>query len=635
MENDSMRTILRRAALGLLGLTLVAGMSDRALAQATATAPASAAAQATEQELLSKLRSETPEAEKAITCKMLAIHGSAAAVPDLALLLADERLASWARIALEAIPGPEAEAALVKAAAPLSGKLAVGTINSLGARRVAAKDLYAKKIGDADPAVAEAAAAAAGKSGTPEMAALLARALEAGKPSRDVVATACIECAERLAAAGKTAEAISLYDRVRRTDVSEQRRAEAARGLILAQGKDGIPLLVELLESPSKRLFNMGLFTARELGAGERRDPALAEDVDVTLARQLAKAAPERAVLVIEALADRNAGGAPKGLQAAMLDAAAGGAKPVRIAAVRALGRIGDAAVVSRLLQLGVGDDVELAVAARSAVAALPGDAVDREITAKLTGADPRMLSVLVSLVGDRRIAATAEIVPLADHGDAGVRGAAIKALGAVIDLPNLQVLVSRVVRPRDEAEAEAATKALKEAGVRMPDRDACADKIAAALASAGAKKTVLLETLGDVGGTRALAAVAAAAKSAAEEDQDVATRLLGKWMTADAAPVLLELAKAPGESKFKTRALKGYIRIARQFALPDADRAEMCGKALAAAWDNDDKKTVVEILARYPSQATLAVAREAAAMPGIEAEAKDAIVKIEAKLPK
>ena len=77
---------------------------------------------AKENDLIEKLRS-APDAEKAIACKELAVYGSAKAVPELAPLLADERLASWSRIALEVIPGPEAGEALRKAMDSLQGKL--------------------------------------------------------------------------------------------------------------------------------------------------------------------------------------------------------------------------------------------------------------------------------------------------------------------------------------------------------------------------------------------------------------------------------------------------------------------------------------------------------------------------------
>jgi pimeloyl-ACP methyl ester carboxylesterase len=83
-----------------------------AAAVATAAHPAraaddQAAAQDKEAQLIGVLQSDAPKAEKAITCKRLAIYGGKDAVPALAALLPDEQLTSWARIALEVIPGRE------------------------------------------------------------------------------------------------------------------------------------------------------------------------------------------------------------------------------------------------------------------------------------------------------------------------------------------------------------------------------------------------------------------------------------------------------------------------------------------------------------------------------------------------
>ena len=88
-----------------------------------------------EQELIALLQSEAPAAEKAVACKHLAVHGTAVAVPELARLLGDEQLASWSRIALEAIPGPEVDEALREAMNSVDGRLLVGVINSIGVRR--------------------------------------------------------------------------------------------------------------------------------------------------------------------------------------------------------------------------------------------------------------------------------------------------------------------------------------------------------------------------------------------------------------------------------------------------------------------------------------------------------------------
>ncbi len=101
---------------------------------------------------------------KQFVCRELARIGSAAEVPKIAPLLGDANTADMARIALQAIPAPEAEAALIAALDTTSGIVRVGVINSLGER--GAKDAVSPlrrlaKKGDA--AETEAAVAALGK----------------------------------------------------------------------------------------------------------------------------------------------------------------------------------------------------------------------------------------------------------------------------------------------------------------------------------------------------------------------------------------------------------------------------------------------------------------------------------------
>lgn len=623
-----------RSMIGLGGVALLVAFTLSAQAAPT---PAS-----TEAELIAILQGDGPEADKALACKFAAINGSPAAVPAVVPLLKSPRLASWARIALEAIPGDEASAALREAAGTLDGRLLTGVITSLGVRRdTAAVPILAGKLAAEDAEVAAAAAWSLGRIATVEAGVLLAGALEkATSPARlDAVAQAAVLCAANLQAAGKGEEAIALYGVVRAADVSEQRRAEAIRGTIIAKGRDGIPLLVETLAAPTQRLANMAVFTARDLGRGDAGDAALAAEVDAAILKAIESASAAgsvpRAALLVDVIADRNAGGASATVVTALTRMLASSSpKPLRLAAIEALGRAGDAAVVAPLLMAAADEDPGIADTARSAVATLSGEAVDREIVARLAGADAKILPVLVELVGRRRIAAVAALLPLASHPDEKVRTATIVALGPTVDLANLDVLVVAATAPRSPAEGEAARAAVREASVRMPDRDGCAAKLAAALEKLPAEaKVMLLDVIGEVGGTKAVETMATAARSGDEALEDAATRLLGKWMTADAAPVLLSLATAEPGGKFKTRALRGYIRIARQFVLPDGERAEMCRKVLAAAQDDADRKAVLEILVRYPSAATLAVAEEAAKLPGLEGEAVKAANEIRAKV--
>ncbi|RMF97680.1 MAG: HEAT repeat domain-containing protein, partial [Planctomycetota bacterium] len=244
------------------------------------------------------LQSQAPKAEKAITCKKLAVWGSGKAVPALAALLPDPELSSWARIALEAIPDPAADAALRDAAEKLTGRVQIGVINSIGVRRDAdAVGLLASLLQAEDPDVASAAAVALGKIGNADAAAALRSAFDkAEAPVRSSIAEGLILAAETAWKADDLETAVELYDLVRNSDVAEVRRAEGLFGAIVARQADGVSLLIEQLKSGDRRAKQMALAAAREL-RGEGIAGALLAQLD-----QLPEA--EQALLVI-AIADR------------------------------------------------------------------------------------------------------------------------------------------------------------------------------------------------------------------------------------------------------------------------------------------------------------------------------------------
>jgi HEAT repeat protein len=595
---------------------------------ALATANADDAAK--EKELIALLRSDAPKADKALACKHLSVYGSSEAVPELAKLLADEQLASWARIALEVIPGPAADEALRKAMNSLNGKLLVGTINSIGVRRDAGSvEPLIARLKDPDGEVASAAAVALGLIGNAEASKALRGSLATAPGKvRSAVAEACILCAERRLAEGKDAEAVQIYDEVRKAEVPKQRVLEATRGAILARKQDGIALLSEQLRSTDRGLFQIGLSTAREVPGSQ---------VDKALAAELDQAAPERAALIIAALADRQDGRPPEAVVlTAILKAAESGPKPVRLAAIAALGRIGNASCLTILLGAALESDSELAQAARQALAKVPGQGVEQDLLARLDKAEGKMYAVLIELVGARRLDAMPALFKALDHSDRTVRSAALIAVGETVSARNLSALISRVVTPKYAEDAAVAQQALTAACIRMPDREACAAELAAAFDRApDPTKVPLLQILAAVGGTKALNTLGTAAKSRDPQLQDASSRLLGEWMTIDAGPVLLDLAKTAPEEKYQVRALRGYIRIARQFVMPEPQRVEMCEKALQAARYPAEQKLVLDVLKRYPSAAMLKLAVKASQIPELKEEARQTALAIAPKAGK
>ncbi len=576
-----------------------------------------------ESQWIAILQSDAPPQDKAVPCKRLAVFGTKKAVPAPAPLLSDKDLSSWARIALEAIPDPSADEALREALKTVDGRLLVGVINSIGVRRDAeAVDALTQRLTDDDAEVVSASAVALGRVGNTAATAALQQALaDAPAETRSAIAEGCILCAERLLAGGDAAAAGQLYDKIREADVSKQRLLEATRGAILARGDEGLPLLVEQLESPDKARFGIGLRTVREMSG-----PAVTE----ALLAQVGKASDDRQAPLILALAQRD----DDAVLPAILQTAKNGSPRSRTVAIEVLQRVGDASCVPTLLAAALESDAELAQAAKASLAGLAGTQVDEDLTARLSQADGETRRLLIELVGLRRINAISALRAAVDDSDQPIRAAALAALGATVGPGDLSILVTRAAAPKNSEDTEAARQALRAACVRMPDREACAEQLAAAMSQATVPtQCALLEILAEVGGKKALESVGTAAADQNPELRDTASRLLGGWMTVDAAPVLLELAKTSSDERYQVRALRGYIRIVRQFVIPLDERAEMCRAALAAATRDPERELVLDVLERYPSVATLGLAVEVAKTPSLKDAATKTSLAIAQKL--
>jgi HEAT repeat protein len=196
------------------------------------------------------------------------------------------------------------------------------------------------------------------------------------------------------------------------------------------------------------------------------------------------------------------------------------------------------------------------------------------------------------------------------DNSEEATRKAALLALGGAARPKDIKLLVAQVAKAKNGADGEIAERALHAACIRMPDREATASELASAMSKESAEtKASLLRILGAMGGPTALATIAAAVKSGNPEMQDVGTRVLGEWMTADAAPILFDIAKNASADKYRTRALRGYLRIARQQKLSDAERMKMFREGLALAKRPEERQLALDILKRCPSKESVQLA--------------------------
>lgn len=573
--------------------------------------------------LVAVLRSDASVFDKAKACQRLAVIGDKEAVPALAALLADENLSNYARVGLEAIPDPAADEALREAMGRLDGNRLIGVISSIGRRRdVKAVDGLATLLKADDAAVAASAAKALGYIGNAQAAEILQQALSEAAPNlRPAAADACLLCAEGLLKQKQRDLALELYDTVRKADVPEHLVIAATLHAIVARGNDGISLLAEELESDDETRFRNAIHAARSLGG----------DAAGVLIEQFDKQAAVRQVLMLLAIGDI----ADRSASPTILKAAKTGTGEVRVQGIRLLATFGDASVVPMLFDAAAESDESIARAARSTLAAIESEEVDAAIADMLDSSDDRTLQLAMELAGQRCISSAAPaLLKLADDSEASVRLSAIRALGTTIGLEGLPRLLARMTATNTPDEESAVKKAIQVACARTPDREACAGQISQTMSSAPTDvKIFLLEQLAAVGGSKSLATLVTAARSEEDAIQDAATRVLGEWMSADAAPELYDLAKTLTTRKYKIRALRGYIRIARQLSASPEQSVEICRNALAIADRDEERTLVIDVLGRVATSEALAVVVSCLDDDRLKGRAAGAVVAIGEKL--
>jgi len=581
-------------------------------------------ADAKQRDLIAVLQSDAPKAEKAITCKQLSIYGTEQSVPILAPLLADKELASWARIALEAIPGPVADAALRDALGKLQGRLLVGVINSIGVRRdVHAVDTLVQKLDDDNADVASAAAVALGHIGGERPARTLAQSLtDAPAGVRSAVAEGCILCAEWFLAHDRTAEAVKLYDTVRQADVPDQRHLEAIRGAILARQSAGVPLLIEQLRSEDRKRLGIGLRTARELPG---------RDVTEALAVELARLSPDRRPMLLLALADRN----DSAVLPTVLKAAQSGPKDLRITAINILIRLGDVSCVPVLLDAAIEDDARLEQAATETLVRLPGKDVDSDLLDRLPQARGKLQQVLIKLAGQRQISeALPAVVSILHDTDAETRNAAVETIGIIGQDQQIDDLVKLLQETNNSRERAGINKALLSISGRCGVK--CIPHLQLLMQSRDNELHMIgLHALAIIGGPDALAAVKSAIESAETPVQDEAVRILSTWPNnwpedSEAGQALLMLVESAEKMSHQVLGLRGYLQYIRgNKKLSNEQKVAKVKDVRSHIKRPEEERQAIAVLGEAPSASALELLTMLAEDPAVAEEAYSAMVRI------
>ena len=573
-----------------------------------------AAQRAIEAKLLKALANPAAtRACKQFICRALRKTGSPACVPAMAKLLRDEKLSHMARFALRGLPGDEASAALRAALGEVKGKLKIGVISTLGERgdRKAVAAL-APLVGDSDVDLARAAIAALGRIGCPGSAKVLAAA-QVPDALETARADAYLLCADRMLAGGETAAACAIYRKMFAPGNAKSTRIAALRGIALAEKAKAAPTLVALMSGKDVDLRR---------AAGKYVIEMPGEEATLALSGRLASVSADAQVTLIDALAARG----DKAASADVARLAGGRDERVRVAALKALGTLGDASSVPMLAKAASAGG-EVGKAAANSLNTLKGEGVGEAMSKLLDSPDAAIRGGILNVLivrADKEMAPV--MIKAAGDKDAKIRQAAVKGIAATGGEKELPAIVSLLLACKDPAERSGLESALASSAGRVTDADAAAAPVAAGLARADADaKLRLVRVIGRIGGAKALAAMRGQLRSTSADVVTEVVRTLAAWPDAGAAADLLNIIKTTRSQIHKVLAFRGYVRMANLGSQRgSAETTKMYEQALQLATTAQEKKSVLSGLAN---------AHSAKAMKLVEGLLSDASLKAEAEL--
>ena len=576
-----------------------------------------AAAAASEAELIKIIKSNAPRAAKDKACRELQVIGTEACIDALAVLLVDETYSHMARYALEPMPYPKVGKTLRDALGKTKGVTKIGIITSLGFRKDAeAVGQLVKLLGDADVDVASAAAAALGRIGTPEA----AKAIDAlrGRAKgglRAVAAEASLTAAERLVEQGQAAQAAAICADLQGADWPPHVRLGAFVGLLGAGGDKAVDMAVAAIGGS-----DAGFRAAAIANSGSLKGAGVAK----RLASQLAKLPPDAQVLLIGALTVRG----DTAVRPEIVTAAGSADPAVRVAAVVALARLGDAECIPVLYKALIEgkSDAEKRSAVNS-LQVLPGEKVNPALLACMKRAPAAARAELIETLALRKAdGIVSDLVKEANGPDAAVRAAAVKALGQLAAPSDLPALLGLLVAPKDAAAVDGIERAVVRVARKIADEATRADAVLAALGKSPATpvRCSLLRTLGGIGNAKAFKTVVAALSDTNADVTDAAVRALSSWPDARALDACLGVFRTSDSMVHRVLALRGCVRLLGLSDRKAGQKLKIFAELMKTAKRGQDRRLVLSGIAGVA---------DPAAVGAVRPYLRDAEVKDEAEL--
>jgi len=585
--------------------------------------------------------SQSNHAAKLAVCRQLRLIGSDRSVPALGKMLLEDDTTDMACYALEKIPGELAEQAMLEALARTQGPAKIGLISSLGRRKSKASvDELAGLIYDQDIAVSSAAATALGWIGGPEAAEVLAAALDkVGENINNSVISSLLRCAEDLMGSGNSGAAARLYEKVlsaRAQQLPLVLRQAAFKGKVAsAEREEAARLILDTLTRGPQEIYSPAISMV----------PKVFDASGISPVCSLSAKLPETSqVELLSILSDY-----PKeSVLSCFVNAVQSQSPAVRLTALRAMAKVGDASAALLLAERAAGSRGEEQDAARASLAALRGEDVDDAILFRLASfPDEAVKFELVRAAGERRIRAGKALIMGQVWSQSGRnRVEAIKTLKVITSVEDLPSLLSILLRMGDEPEQEEMNNTIAGIAKTIADPYSRAQAVEELLEPQEGssqiqvteipKRCLLYRILGKIGDDSSLPLLRAALKNENPDIKDAAVRALAEWPDITAREDILSLARNSPVLVHKVLAFQAYVRMIglEPYHAPEGAVLKL-KEILGLAGRPEEKKLVLGTLPNFACPEALAVAESLLSDETVREEAQAAMDEITEKLEK
>jgi len=360
---------------------------------------------------------------------------------------------------------------------------------------------------------------------------------------------------------------------------------------------EAVQMVLEFLRDSDREIRGLALEQIRSELKGEAFTQRFAEE--------LPRLPPDAQIGLLGALANRG----DKSARPAILSLLHAADRPdVRAAAIRALAFLGEAGDAEVILPSLSAEPEEERIAARFALARLPGEQVGSTILAAVEKAAADQATEFINLLVERRDTnAVPRLLTLAAGPDPIKRGAALSALGELAGPEHLPAMLRIVTALPAGRDREAAEKAVMFVCGRVPQEQRDTSLASALEGFSEADQRVLLPTLGRVGGKTALAKIDAALRSQDSAWHEAGIRAIANWPDGSVADRLIELAERDPHASHRTTCLRALIRVAPLAADRDNTRKlELLKTAMKLSTRDDERVLVLQRAQAIRDVATL-----------------------------